>query len=84
MLDLALYTLLPELWEAFSIIITVSPMTETGFTLTGADIYIQNCELPQVTHREFWRVMIYFLNRTNSKFMERKKAKMKQLKFRKE
>ena len=84
MYDLTLYTLLPELWEIFSIIITVSPMTESGFTLAGASTYIQNCELPQVTHREFWRVMIYFLNRTNTKFLERKKAKMRQLQFRKE
>jgi len=76
-----LYTPLAELWYIFQTILVISPTTEIGFTMMGADVFLKGYDfvLGQVTHREFWRVMVYFLNRTNEKFRERRKSKLAQL-----
>lgn len=76
--SLTLYTKLPELWEMFQSILAISPTNETGFTLQGADAFLNgyNLEALQITHRDFWMCMVYFLSRTNSKFLERKKASL--------
>ncbi len=73
---LVLYTLLPELWDIFKKIIAISPMTETGFSLTGADAFLNGYpEVLQVTHSEFWKCMTYFLSRMNIKYNERRKLR---------
>jgi len=68
-------TPLPELWSAFQNIISISPMSKSGFTMTGALAYLDGYEAPQVTHSEFWAVMRYFLTRMNEKFIARMKAR---------
>lgn len=66
-------TLLPELWDIFQTILFISPSSENGLNLSGAQAYLYDAELPQVTHQEFWNIMCYFLRRSNEKFF----AKMK-------
>lgn len=77
---MVLYTVLPEVWDAFERILAISPVGENGFTLMGARAYLEECDHLQVTHRQFWDCMVYFLSRLNNKFMERKKMKMLQQK----
>jgi len=86
MRGLVTYTQLPELWAIFQSIIAMSPMTETGFTLMGASIYLEyyaegspfERKVLQVTHFEFWKAMTYFLGRMNTKFNERRKMRAKE------
>lgn len=75
--SITLYTKLPELWELFQKIIAISPMNEIGFTMVGADSILRDYdkESLQISHNNFWKVMIYFLSRVNDKFMERKKMR---------
>lgn len=75
MKHLVISTVLPELWVSFQNIIAVSPMTEHGFSLSGASAFLDGYQMPpQVTHSEFWSAMRYFLARLNEKFIQRKKA----------
>jgi len=80
MRHLILYTPLLELWNIFQRIIRVSPVTETGFTLTGAEMILKGIKLKvlQVTHFEFWEIMIFFLDRLNEKFLMRKKLALQE------
>ena len=75
LLSMTRYTPLPYLWDAFQTIIAVSPTNEGGFSLSGAQCYLEGCEPIEVTHSEFWNVMIYFLKRTNEKFRAQLKAR---------
>ena len=70
-----LYTFLPEVWDIFENIIRLSPMVESGFTLSMTATYLEYNEPIQVTHSEFWDCMRYFLYRINEKYnieMQRK------------
>jgi hypothetical protein len=73
---LVLYTELPYMWDVFRDIISISPMTENGFTLSCAEFYLNGMEPLQVTHQEFWYMIRYFLGRMNDKFYERRKQKL--------
>jgi hypothetical protein len=77
---LVLYTPLLELWDIFQKIIVISPTTETGFTLSGAELILKGIKLKalQVTHFEFWETMIFFLGRLNEKFLLRKKLALQE------
>ena len=71
-----LYTDIPELWNIFKSIIAISPMTEVGFSMLGANAYLEHYpKVLQVTHGEFWKTMAYFLGRMNARFNERRKLK---------
>lgn len=98
MRSLVCYTQLPELWDIFKKIISISPINEGGFTLINAGVYLNNYEtsreaaifnnvtpreLPQITHQEFWELMEYFLDRTNEKFLEKKRLEIDKLKRKK-
>jgi len=75
MRNLILYTDLPLVWKIFQNIVTISPVTEQGYTLTGAQAYLSGLEGLQLTHDEFWNAMTYFLSRLNEKFIMKLKMK---------
>jgi len=73
---LIILTPLPELWSTFQTLITVSPLSEYGFSFSGASSYLDGYTNPtQVTHGQFWGAMRYFLSRLNEKFAQKQKAK---------
>ena len=74
------YTILPELWDIFVRIIAISPVSDSGFTLSNADTYLNGCKLPEITHEGFWCTMMYFLRRMNEQFRLKKELKLRQLK----
>jgi len=78
--SITLYTQLPELWEIFRNIVSISIVDDSGFTMSGADAYLRyyDVESLHVTHHMFWSIMVYFLNRVNEKFRERRKMKNSQ------
>lgn len=76
MFNLIKYTPLPELWEIFEIVISLSSQDSQGyFTLGRVGDYIKDLNL-NVTHKEFWFAMNYFLHRKNLfVYAKRKKPK---------
>jgi hypothetical protein len=61
-------TYLPELWEIFEVVYTMSPLDASGyFTITMMNQYINDMEIDFITHKEFWDTMSYFLYRVNNK-----------------
>jgi len=75
--DLILYTPLPELWDVFCRIVTISPLDSQGYlTLTMAEPVIKSLNL-NVTHEEFWVAMTEFLSRKNHKILLKKKRENK-------
>ncbi len=81
MRSLVLYTYLLDLWGIFNDIVTISPTTDMGFTLSCADVYLRDIDkgnklFNSISHGDFWRTMIYFLNRTNAKFQEKRKLSL--------
>jgi len=77
MKDLILYTDLPELWDAFMTVITISPLDSMGFmTLALAKDYIADIDTPY-TAEEFWKAMRFFLSRFNEDINKKRKLKGK-------
>jgi hypothetical protein len=79
--NLIKYTYLPELWDVFNTVLSISSASENGMTLDNAMVYLKDFDISrlQLTHSRFWLIMKYFLDRTNKKFlsklkMQRKKA----------
>jgi len=75
MKNLIKYTKLPELWEVFNTILSLSSFSENGLTLDGASAFLNGFDYGrlQVTHATFWHIMRYFLSRANSKFIAKQK-----------
>lgn len=73
-------TILPELWNIFTGIINVSPVADSGFTLSNAQTFLNGCKLPSISHKDFWATMMYFLKRMNTKFRIRREQKLRELK----
>lgn len=75
--SLVLYTKLPLLWECYRHIVNVSPVTESGYSLTGAASYFLGMKPIAVPHKVFWDVCNFFLLRENEDFREKQKRAIK-------
>jgi len=62
-------------WSLFNLIISLSPLDASGyFTLSMARDVIETEKLDDITPREFWETMSYFLSRINHKlYLDRKR-----------
>ena len=78
--SLVKYTILPELWTIFVRITTISPVSESGFSLSNSSTYLDGCKLPEVSHKNFWDTMMYFLRRMNEQFRLKMQMKRNQIK----
>lgn len=76
MRSLVRYTYFPELQIVFDTVLTISPVTEQGFSLSAMNSYLIDSKLDYVTHDEFWYVMRTLLSRYNNKYLQKMKKKM--------
>ena len=71
-------------------ITSISPVTESGFSLSNADTYLGGIPEPHpfledtsifslITHEEFWSIMMYFLRMMNEQFRLKRELKLKQM-----
>lgn len=76
------FTSLPQLWETFELVTSVSSVTDNGYlTITMLDTYLNfNNKILKVTHKDFWETMSYFLYRRNEDIYRKQKSKLKGLK----
>jgi hypothetical protein len=73
--SLFLYTVIPDLWLAFSIGIAISPLHDGGYSLSGLMNYLEGLEEIPCSHGEFWEAMMIFLSAKNSELYRRRKQK---------
>jgi hypothetical protein len=74
--SLVLYTQLPELWDIFRRVISLSNFNpDSGYSLDNLEVVLNysNIHLAQLTHNIFWSILIYFLDRTNQIYFARKR-----------
>jgi hypothetical protein len=72
-----LYTELPELWEIFNEIISISTIDSNGFlSLSALDVYLKYNSIEiTVNKRDFFYIMSYFLDRQNEYILNKRKRK---------
>ena len=69
-------TKLPEIWEIFQITVSVSPIYDSGFSLTMLETVLPEDYVGQWTNTDFWNIMEAFLSGFNDKFRKEKKKAM--------
>jgi len=74
--SLVLYTRLPEAWEIYNNVVAASPLDPNGyFTLELMGAYLTEHGEVDLTHKEFWDCMNYFLFRQNRDLQLKRKQK---------
>lgn len=77
-----MYTKIPELWNVYSLIASMTPIIESGRSLAGAAGFLIGANLPY-THDVFWNAMIVFLSADNESFFRKMNFRRAQAKIKK-